>query len=297
LGASLLVILSACGFGTIPIFTSMAERAGASLLNVLALRFVFGGALLAAGAWAMRALRAPMRRVVPVLVFAGGAQAFIAFVALSALDYMPAAPLSFLFYTYPAWVAVVAAVRGSERLAPARLVALALSLGGIAIMVGAPAGASLPPAGVALALVSAVAYALYIPMIAHFQEQLSETTTAVYAACGAAAILLVIDIVRGGLTLSLHRTAWTAIGGLAVWSTAIAFVAFLRGLRVLGPVRAAIVSTVEPFWTAILGAVLLSQHVPTSTMVGGTLIAGAVVVLQVRTETGDGRPKTVDGRR
>ena len=215
-----------------------------------------------------------------MLVFAGGAQAFIAFVALSALDYMPAASLGFLFYTYPAWVAVLAAIRGSEPLGPARLVALALSLGGIAVMVGAAAAVSLPSAGVALALVSAIAYAFYIPMIAHFQLRLSETTTAVYAACGAGVILLAIDLVSRKFSLSVTGTAWAAIGGLGLWSTAIAFIAFLHGLRGLGPVRTAIVSTVEPFWTALLGAALLAQRITYATLIGGTLIAAAVVILQ-----------------
>ena len=147
---------------------------------------------------------------------------------------------------------------------------------------GAPRFGTLAPTGIALALVAALAYALYIPLIGHFQQRLSGPTTAVYAACGAAVILCVIDLLDGRLTLAIPTPAWTAIGGLALWSTAMPFIAFLRGLRGLGPVRTAIVSTVEPFWTAILGAVMLSQAVSLSTLVGGVLIAGAVVLLQWR---------------
>ena len=54
---------------------------------------------------------------------------------------------------------------------------------------------------------------------------------------------------------------------------------FMMGLMRLGPVRTAIVSTVEPFLTALLGAVVLSQGLPGKTMLGGLLIASAVVVL------------------
>lgn len=277
-----LIVVSASGFGAIPILTTIATRSGGSLLNILSWRYLVGTVLLALLAGTTASLRAPLRRLAPVFVFAGGAQALIAFVSLSALDYLPVASLSFLFYTYPAWVAVLATVRGTERLTVARGAALALAVAGIWVMVGGPRVESLPPVGVALALVSAIAYALYIPMIGHYQEQLSESIAAVFSALGSGAILLVIDVLTHHATLALRAEAWIAIGAMALWSTAIAFVAFLRGLRVLRPVRTAIVSTVEPFWTALLGAWVLRQRVTTATFGGGVLIAAAVVLLQWR---------------
>jgi drug/metabolite transporter, DME family len=275
-----LIVVSATGFGAIPILTSLATHAGASLLNALSWRYLLGTVLLALLAGRVSALRAPLRKLWPVLVVAGGAQAFIAFVSLSALDYIPAAPLSFLFYTYPAWVAVLEAARGAERLTTTRVIALGLSLTGIGIMVGAPSVGSLHPVGVALALVSAMAYAMYIPLIGHYQETLSEWIAAVYSALGAGLILFAVDILTHHATIALTANAWLAIGGLGFWSTAIAFIAFLRGLRVLGPVRTAIVSTVEPFWTALLSARVLGQRPSVATVGGGVLIAAAVVLLQ-----------------
>ena len=94
-----------------------------------------------------------------------GGQAVIAFVSLSALRFIPAATLTFLFYTYPAWVAVMAAARGTERISPRRAAALTLSLAGIALMVGMPGAGGLHPRGVLLALSSALLYAAYIPLI------------------------------------------------------------------------------------------------------------------------------------
>ena len=64
------------------------------------------------------------------------------------------------------------------------------------------------------------------------------------------------------------------------FQTIVAFVAFLKGLAVLGPVRTAIISTIEPFWSALLGAVALGQNIGPGTAIGGVLIAAAVVVLQ-----------------
>jgi drug/metabolite transporter (DMT)-like permease len=58
------------------------------------------------------------------------------------------------------------------------------------------------------------------------------------------------------------------------------FLGFLAGLKVLGNVRTAITSTVEPFWTTMLGVVLLNQGIGSGTILGGAAIMGAVLLLQ-----------------
>ena len=83
--------------------------------------------------------------------------------SLSALKYIPAASLTFLFYTYPAWIAVISAVRGTEKLTSWRVVALGLSLAGLALMVGMPGKGGLNPIGAGLALSAARAKFRYAP--------------------------------------------------------------------------------------------------------------------------------------
>src|SRR6478672_8632344 len=165
--ASALVLFSACCFGSIPILTTLAIGGGARLVDVLSWRYLIAAALLVVVSGGLAQVRQPAKRAMPLLVLAGGGQAAIAFVSLSALRYIPAAMLTFLFYTYPAWVAVISALRGAERITRARAIALVLSLAGIALMVGIPGAGSLHPVGVLLALSSALMYAAYIPMIDH----------------------------------------------------------------------------------------------------------------------------------
>lgn len=276
-----MVVLSAFGFGTISIFVTFATATGAPLLSVLTWRYALAAPLLAAVAW-LAGVRRPSQRALRIILLAGLGQAIIAGLSLSALRYIPAGTLGFLFYTYPAWVALIARVLHSEPLTSLRLFALTLSLGGIFVMVGSGEGLSLHPIGVALALGSAVLYAAYVPMIAALQRGLAESETSAYVAVGAAFFLAAGATAVGELTASLPRAAWLSVVGLAVISTLGAFMLFLRGLRVLGPVRTAIVSTVEPFFTSMLGALLLTQPFTKRSLVGGTLIALAVVLLQVR---------------
>lgn len=288
--ATLFVALSACGFAAIAIFVTFATGAGASLLTVLTWRYVVAAAVMVPLAWVAgyRFDRSGWR----IMALGGLGQSVIAVVTLIALRYIPAATLSFLFYTYPAWVAIIARFRHSEPLTRVRLFALALSLAGIFVMVGTPGAAALHPIGVTLALIGAVLYAIYVPMIGELQRNLSPLLTATYMAAGAAVILGATAALRGDLAVDLHRTAWLAIAGLSLISTVGAFLLFLSGLRVLGPVRTAIVSTVEPFFTALLGAWLLSQPLTRSTLFGGALIAAAVVLLQLRPAKTDSGPSS-----
>jgi drug/metabolite transporter (DMT)-like permease len=287
--ATLWVALSACGFGAIAIFATFGTRAGAPLLNLLAWRYLLAAIVLGAMGMATRTLRAN-RSSARVVLLAGLGQTLVAVVSLSALRYIPAATLSFLFYTFPAWVAVIARVRHSEPLTRRRLFALALSLSGVFVMVGSPGGAALHTAGVALALSAALLYAIYIPMIASLQRGHGPLATATYMSAGAAVIITCAAALRGEFGVAMAPTAWTASIGLALVSTVGAFLLFLRGLAVLGPVRTAIISTVEPFVTAMLGAWLLQQPLTLAILAGGALIAAAVVLLQVPApETNSGR--------
>ena len=280
--ATALVAFSACCFGSIAILVTLATRAGARLSEVLAWRFLIAAVLLAVVAGGPSAVRREARRGLPLVVLAGGGQAAIGGLSLGALRYIPAATMIFLFYTYPAWVTVLSALRGKEPLTGRRLIALVLSLAGIAVMVGLPGtgSSSVATPGVLLALAGALLYALYIPMINHLGRDLPPALTATYATAGAGTILIVVAALSGGFAIQ-PVGVWLMIVVLAVLCTVIAFTFFLRGLAALGPVRTAIVSTVEPFWGALLGSLVLAQPLAARTLTGGVLVAAAVVILNL----------------
>jgi drug/metabolite transporter (DMT)-like permease len=216
-----------------------------------------------------------------VLLVAGGGQAAVATLALMALRWLPAATSSFLFYTFPAWVAVITAVRGLEKLERRRLIALGIALAGIAAMVGAPDAASLSPIGVGVILSAALVYALYIPVLAALQARREALDVSRAIAVGGALIFATWSIGTGTLFAVPDATALGASVLQGVLSAG-SFLGFLAGLRVLGPVRTAITSTVEPFWTTMLGVVVLGQPIGAGTVLGGLAIMTAVILLQRR---------------
>ena len=280
--ATMLIVLAACCFGSIATLATLATRAGARIVDVLTWRYVIAAVLLLVVNGGPAPVRAQARRAWSLLLFGGGGQALIATLTLAALRYISAATMIFLFYSYPAWVAVIAALRGREPLSAQRVLALMLSLAGIGVMVGVPGtGDAASATGVALALVSALLYALYIPMIDHLGRDVPPAVTTIFVCVGAGLILGGAAVATGGLALHEAPIAWVSIGLLAVISTVVAFMMFLHGLAALGPVRTAIISTVEPFWGAFLASVVLGQPLSAHTLGGGALVAAAVILLNL----------------
>ncbi|MBK6489085.1 MAG: EamA family transporter [Gemmatimonadetes bacterium] len=278
--ATLAVLCSALGFSTIAIGTVIATRDGTALSTVVLGRFLLGAAVLFPLAGGRRGLALGRDHATRILLWGGTGQALINLLNLSALAYLPAATVVFLFYTFPAWVAVIAALRGTERVGSMRAVALLLSLVGIVVILGAPDAGVISPLGASLSLAGAFVYALYIPLLRQLQVGTTAPVAIFYIALGTAVSMLAYGAMRGELTWQLSPPTLGAIVWLALVPTVVAMQLFLRGLETLGPVRTAIISTAEPFCAALLAAVILDQPVTASTVVGGALIAAAVLLLQ-----------------
>ena len=277
--ATLLIVVSAFSFGSISVLTVLTTNAGVPLITAMAWRYVLGAVLIGAVAQIKRVGAIPRRRIIQLMLIGGLGQALITYLSLHALEYIPVGPLAFLFYTYPAWVALLAAVRRTERLTPVRVLALMLALTGVAIMIGAPTE-KLNPIGVMLALTSALLYSAYLPALAHVQRDIPALVSTFLLIVGAAISFVIAALFAGELFVPSGAAVWSNIFVLALVSTVIAFSSLIRGLSVLGPVRTAIIATVEPFFTAILGALVLASQFGVVTLIGGILIAAAVLVIE-----------------
>jgi drug/metabolite transporter (DMT)-like permease len=278
--ATLLIVISALSFGSISVLTVLITRSGVPLVTAMAWRYVLGTLLLGAVCNLKQLRSVPVTRIAQLILIGGCGQALITYLSLHALEYIAVGPLAFLFYTYPAWVALLAAARRTERLTPTRVVALVMALMGVLIMVGAPMAERLNPIGVTLALASALLYSAYLPALEHLQRDIPAFLSTFLLIVGAATSFVIAALISGELTPPAQLDAWVNIFLLALVSTVIAFSTLIKGLSVLGPVRTAIIATVEPFFTAILGVIVLANQFTAATLIGGALIAGAILMIE-----------------
>lgn len=280
LRATLLIVVSACCFGSLTTVTLLALQTGMPLANVIFWRFSIAAVLLGTITW--RALKQHRfdRAAWRLMAIGGIAQSLISYLSFKSLDYLPVGALAFLFYTYPAWVAIIASGRGKETLTKPRLFALGLAMSGIAVMVEAPHVEVFSTFGVLMALGTALLYALYLPMIHEAQGSLPPLLSSLYLVAGIAITFFVVSLITGGIAVPETPGLWGYLLLLSVVGTVFAFGTLMAGLHILGPVRTSIISTVEPFFTAILGAAILGQKLTLAIIVGGILIAVAVVILE-----------------
>jgi drug/metabolite transporter (DMT)-like permease len=278
--AVLLIVISALSFGSISVLTVLITREHLPLITAMAWRYFLASVILGLLIRPFRSHVINSRQILQLMLIGGCGQALITYLSLHALEYISVGPLAFLFYTYPAWVALLAAVRRTERLTALRIGALTLALIGVTIMVGAPKE-KLNIIGVALAVSSAILYSLYLPALEQLQRGIPALLATFYLIAGSAIAFVLAALIRSELHVPRNAAVWVNIFTLALVSTVIAFSTLIKGVSILGPVRTSIIATVEPFFTAILGMIVLSSEFTVSTLLGGALIGAAILVIEL----------------
>jgi len=271
----ILVVVSAAGFGTLAIFGRYAYADAMDALTISSLRFSLA-AIPTLVLLAVRRERFPRGSVLLRLI-AMGVLGYVgaAFAYLAALKYASAGLVALLLYLYPTFVTLLAVVVLKEPFTGVKGLALGLALMGTALAVGPLSGQAL---GVLFAVTSAALYAIYIIIGTDVMKSVSpvQSSAVIFATAGIGnTVLLMVT----GPHLPATGRGWAAIAGLVVITTLIPVVAFLAGLKRIGPTNAAMLSTLEPVVTVVLASWLLHEMLTPVTLLGGGLILTAVLML------------------
>jgi drug/metabolite transporter (DMT)-like permease len=179
----------------------------------------------------------------------------------------------------PILIAVLAAIFLGERFSRWLGAGLALAFAGVVVIaLGSSGGSSRDLGGVALCLVSALAYAVALVL----QKPLAGRFTALHLtwlACSIGAIVMLPWI--GQLARDVHdapasATLWVLY--LGVFPTAIAFTTYGFALQHIPASRLGVSTYLVPVLTILLAWALLSETPPALAYVGGVLALGGVWV-------------------
>jgi drug/metabolite transporter (DMT)-like permease len=178
-------------------------------------------------------------------------------------------------------VAVAATTRDREHLTGARGAGLLLGVLGVAAIVGVNLdGASAAPL-VEVGVV-AVCYAVGPLILQRYLVHLP--SMGVIAASLALTALVYVPIAAFSVPSEMPSAAAVgAVVGLSVVCTALAFVVFFALIGEIGPVRATVITYVNPAVAAILGVLVLGEHLTIGVMLGfGLVLAGSVLATRAR---------------
>ncbi|HET7726909.1 MAG TPA: DMT family transporter [Candidatus Limnocylindrales bacterium] len=314
-----LVIVSACAFGSGAIFSKPVYATGVDWLTLLSWRFLFGATL----GWLLvltqprvrAALRAMSRRALLVALALGVMYTGNAGTYYASLETVPASLAALIVYIYPPIVAVLAA-RFAAPLRGIRMwAALGLALVGVVLAVGGiDASAPPPTAGLALAIASAVIYAFWIILSARLvgersgrlASQAERSVSPSETALGATALMMTATMATFWLLALLTgrpvapalipADAWPGLLGVGIVATFVAIVTFYVGASRVGAAQAALIATLEPVWTITLAAALLGERLEPIQLGGGVLILAGVVLAQTGTRPRRAEPGSVPDR-
>jgi drug/metabolite transporter (DMT)-like permease len=220
----------------------------------------------------------PVLRAWPALLLFAGVEIALPWVLLGAAETRISSSLTALLIAAVPLVATVIALGTSqrERLDLQRGIGLALGIVGVAAIVGIDiGGASL--LAVAEVGVVAVCYAVG-PLI--LQRWLSDLPAlgVIVLSLAVTAVVYVPIVALGGPVGELTAPAVGAVVGLAVVCTAIAFLVFFALIAEIGPVRATVITYVNPAVAAVLGVAILDESFTLAMGVGFALVlAGSVL--------------------
>jgi drug/metabolite transporter (DMT)-like permease len=206
-------------------------------------------------------------------------QSGLYFAAIQRLD---VSLVALILYTYPAFVTVAALVLGRAAFSLRTFAALAVaSVGHVHLLLAAGTGA-FDHGGALHALAASLKYTTYILNSDRIIGTIDPFALAALVLVGATASFAVTGVATGSLDLRLSGEAWLWLILIALVSTVVAVSAFFAGLRRVGPSEAAILSTAEPVVTVALAFVALGERLAPAQLLGGALVLGAVVLLQLR---------------
>ncbi len=184
----------------------------------------------------------------------------------------------------------------SERLDGAKLLAIALSLGGCVLVSEAldPAAWLVNLLGILTGVLSGLCYAVYSLMgRSAAQRGLNAWTTLLYTFGFAAAFLLLFNLLPSGLIpgaaahpaelfwLGRAFTGWGVLFILAAGPTVMGFGLYNVSLGYLPSSVANLIVTLEPAFTAVMAYFLLNERLSQMQIGGGLMILSGVVFLRI----------------
>lgn len=183
-----------------------------------------------------------------------------------------------LNYTAPIFVALLAPLFLKEKLEKSTLLALAISVAGIAVISYQQnlQISHLNLLGVIFGLLAGLAYAGFIIASKRALSSFSSQVVAFYSYSVASIFLLPFVI---GTDFSPDLASWTLLLVLGVFNTGFAVTLYLKGLGMVKAQKAVVFTYLEPASAVVFGSLFLAQQPTPLMLVGGflILIAGYIV--------------------
>jgi drug/metabolite transporter (DMT)-like permease len=198
-------------------------------------------------------------------------------------DYISVGLATTIHFLYPIIVTVASFFIYKEKIDFKKLLALLISILGMYLLV-AGGNISLDMRGILFSFVSAIFYSIYILGVSEPEVKKINTYVSIFYVfmISSIAILTLIFFKNGGkIALNITSKGIVSVFFIAFISTVVALAMFVKGIQVVGPSAASILSTFEPIVSIILGTLILKEVLNFNMVFGCVLILISVIILTV----------------
>ena len=199
----------------------------------------------------------------------------------TAVKTIDASTAAILNATSPIFGAIVAAVWLRERLTLEKVLGIAMSIAGIAILAGwTPRPMSREELGACSLSLAACACYGFIAVFAKVKLKDAPAPAMSTASCLVAAAAMAPFTPWSVAAGPVPMAAWLSIAALGIFCTGIAFILYFRLIADLGPVRGVMVTLLIPVFGIFWGVVFLGEPVTAGRLAGcATVLAGCALAL------------------
>jgi len=281
---SLLIIIAGIFWATMGIFVRALAACGFDSIQISAFRLLSAALcfILILLAKSKAGLKIRPKDIPLFLSLGIGSVAIMTCCYFSAIGMLDLSTAAILLYTSPIWVMLMSIFLFHERVTQRKIIALACAFGGC-VLVSGVGGGSINAAGLAVGVISGVAYGLYSIFGNILLRRYSPFTVTAYGFSIAA--LAVFALSRPQEMLSIIAASGSkGVLALLVLATGIVtavipYLLYTIGLKSVEPSRAAILATSEPMMATVLGAIVYGEAMKAASAVGVLGILAAIILL------------------
>ncbi|MFC9541621.1 DMT family transporter [Lysinibacillus sp. NPDC056959] len=272
-------VISAIGYGIMPIFTVKAYEHGVTVYTLLFLRFALSSVLFFSY-FLFRGINIKIgKQGIKNLFLLGG----VLFTLLSifhfeSIKYISSSMAVLLLYCFPLLVCIISYFLYKEKLNIGSMISLVAAFISMIYLLGVSLD-KMNIYGVVLSLLAALVFAIYMIVGKKVTINNSPVIISAYTTLFAGMGVFIFGLVKQEISLDFNAHAWLYIACMVFLSTIIAEIAFFKSLELLSSSNVSMISMVEPVFTSVFALVFLNERLHFSQITGGFFLLISLTIL------------------
>ncbi|WP_053955531.1 DMT family transporter [Inediibacterium massiliense] len=282
LKGSILVILSTFAFGAIPVISQLALHENLNIPTVLFFRFFIASCI----TWTYIFTKKLNYKIDLSHFFYLGILSIVGFLGTAyfiyvAYTYISGSLATIILFTHPAMISCYEFFVMKTSRDIRKILALICATIGMILVVWSP-NIELNILGVIFSLLSAICYSFYaLGLNEKRTRKLNSIVISGYVSFFCSISYFIVGLFKHTIFIPTTTNGWIYILILATFSTVFATITFCKGIQLIGPSTAVIISTFEPVVACVSGFFILDEVLTLPMIIGGVLILSAIFILQI----------------